>query len=342
MLGRKVTTGRTSDRNTIGRARSGPQHSAHVHDSFPLRTVAAITGLTPDLIRAWEKRYGVVAPIRGARGARLYTSADVAHLRLLGRVVDAGRAIGDVAALSPLELEQLAGQQLLEAQAPRDDEQRATRQHLVTQIVERLECFDHAAVARLLGDAVIGLGCRAFVHQVAAPLLQEVGDRWSRGTLAIAHEHLFTGLLRNLLSSLIQAHAQSGSRVAVLATPAGERHEFGLLLVALLALDAGLDVVYLGADLPGGEVVAAVQRSDAVLLGLSLVAEDNRSAAVHEVQAIQRAIPPGIELWCGGRDAGAVAARLKPFGGRVVESLSRAEAELMHLGEMARWARRKG
>jgi methanogenic corrinoid protein MtbC1 len=301
-----------------------------------------MTGLTPDLIRAWEKRYGVVAPIRGARGARLYTAADVAHLRLLARVVDAGRAIGDVAALSLLELDQLAGQQLPEGQALREGEHPGTGQHLVTQIVERLERFDHAAVARLLGDAVIGLGCRAFVHQVAAPLLQEVGDRWSSGTLAIAHEHLFSGLLRNLLSSLIQARAPSASRTAVLATPAGEQHEFGLLLVALLALDAGLDVTYLGTDLPGSEIVAAVQRSNAVLLGLSLVSKDNRSAAVREMQAIQRGIPPSVELWCGGRDASAVVARLKSFRGRVVESLSQAEAELMRLGEMARWAKREG
>jgi methanogenic corrinoid protein MtbC1 len=301
-----------------------------------------MTGLTPDLIRAWEKRYGVVAPIRGARGARLYASADVAHLRLLARVVDAGRAIGDVAALSPSELEQLAAQEPPEGQAPREDEHPTARQSSVTQIVERLECFDHAAVARLLGDAVIGLGCRAFVHQVAAPLLQEVGDRWSSGSLAIAHEHLFTGLLRNLLASLIHTRARSGSRTVVLATPAGERHEFGLLLVALVALDAGLDVAYLGADLPGGEIVAAVQGSNAMLLGLSLVSADNRSAAVHELKAMQRAVPAGVELWCGGRDASAVAARLKSFRGRVFDSLSQAEEELMRLGERAHWGVREG
>ncbi len=74
------------------------------HDAYPLRTVAAMTGLTPDLIRAWEKRYAVVAPVRGARGARLYSAADVTHLRLLARVVGGGRAIGDVAALAAAEL----------------------------------------------------------------------------------------------------------------------------------------------------------------------------------------------------------------------------------------------
>ena len=84
-------------------------------------------------------------------------------------------------------------------------------------------------------------------------------------------------MLRNLLASLIQARRRSGSRTAVLATPAGERHEFGILLVALLALDAGLDVAYIGTDMPAGEIAAAVRRTNAILLGLSLVSDANRS-----------------------------------------------------------------
>src|SRR5512143_1122569 len=90
------------------------------HEAYPLRTVSATTGLSPDLIRAWERRYGVVSPRRGARGARLYSSADVAHLRLLARVVGAGRAIGDVAGLDRTQLEHLAAGAPPEAQAHRE------------------------------------------------------------------------------------------------------------------------------------------------------------------------------------------------------------------------------
>jgi MerR family transcriptional regulator, light-induced transcriptional regulator len=297
------------------------------HDAFPLRTVSALTGLSPDLIRAWEKRYGVVAPIRGARGARLYKAADIDHLRLLARVVGAGRAIGDVAGLSRGELERLAGAPAREAPAAQD--------RIVDRVIERLESFDHPAVASLLGDALLGLGCRAFLHRVAAPLLQEVGVRWERGELSIANEHVLSGILRNLLASLIQARPRSGSRTVVLATPVGERHEFGILLVALLALDAGLDVAYVGTDVPADDIVAAVRRTDAVLLGLSLVSDDNRSTAARELRAIRRALPTTTELWLGGRDAGAVAARLESFRGTVVGSLDRAEADLLRLGRMA-------
>ena len=303
---------------------------ASAHDAFPLRTVAAMTGLTPDLIRAWEKRYKVVAPIRGARGARLYAAADIAHLRLLARVVAAGRAIGDVAALPPAELEKLAAQSASDGQRSESQETSLPRAYFVNRILERLERFDDGAVARLLGDAVVGLGVRAFVHEVAVPLVHRVGARWADGELSIAQEHLLIGTLRNLLAGLMRGGARAG-RPVLLATPAGERHEIGVLLVALLALDVGANVVCLGVDLPAAEIVAAARGAQARVVGLSLVAGQNRARSVREIEAIQRALPADIELWLGGADAGRVAARVKSFHGMVVDGSSAAETELVRI-----------
>ena len=303
--------------------------TAASHDAYPLRTVSKLTGLSPDIIRAWEKRYHVVAPIRGARGARLYSAADIDHLSLLARAVGGGRAIGDVARLTRAQLARLGAQPAAEAPESRDG--------LVGRVMDCLERFDHGGVGRLLGDALIGLGLRAFVHQVASPLLRQVGDRWSDGKLQIADEHLFSGILRNLMTSLIQARVRSGAPVAVLAAPAGERHEFGLLLAALLALDAGLEVSYLGADLPAKEIVGAARRSNAALLGVSVVGADNRATAIGEVKAIQHALPDGVELWLGGREAAAVAAQIKPFRGLVVDDLVRAESELARIAATGRY-----
>jgi methanogenic corrinoid protein MtbC1 len=286
-----------------------------------------MTGLTPDLIRAWEKRYAVVAPVRGARGARLYSASDIAHLRLLARVVGAGRAIGDVAALSRPELERLAVQPAPNGQGAEIRGTLVPREDLVTRVLERLERFDHAAVSRLLGDAVIGLGLRRFVYEVVPPLVHQVGARWADGELSIAEEHLLTGMLRNLLASLTHGRAGHG-RPFVLATPAGERHEIGLLLVALLARDAGVDVVYLGVDLPAGDIVAAAANSRACAVGLSVAVGKNRARARVEVAAIQAALSADVELWLGGADAGNVAAGVKGFRGVVLDSIEAAEAEL--------------
>jgi methanogenic corrinoid protein MtbC1 len=301
------------------------------HDAYPLRTVAAMTGLTPDLIRAWENRYQVVAPIRGARGARLYTAEEVAHLRLLARAVGGGRAIGDVAALRPAELEKLLAQRSPDGQELGSPQTIPSREHFVARILERLERFDDAAVARLLGDAVVGLGVRSFVHEVAVPLVHRAGTRWAEGKLAMAAEHLLTATLRHLLGGLMQRRVQAG-RPLLLATPAGERHEIGLLLVALLALEAGVKVVNLGVDLPAAEIVEAAKHRRARVVGLSVVASENHARAVREIEAIQMALPADTELWLGGADARRTAADVQGFRGWAVDDLHKTETALERIG----------
>jgi DNA-binding transcriptional MerR regulator len=296
------------------------------HDVLPLRAVAARTGLTPDVIRAWEKRYGVVAPIRGPRGARLYSSEDIVHLRLLARVVGAGRAIGDVAALSRPALRRLAdsvdGDRSLER---RDDV--SSREALLAHVMDRVKCFDASSVTRLLGDAVVALGIRTFVHEVVLPLAHCVGARWAAGEQSIGEEHLLTSTLHNLLGGLLHRRTSTG-RPIVLATPVGERHEIGLLSVALLAGDAGLRVVYLGVDLPTPEIVSAIERARAAVVGLSIVAARNRARAIREVEALQTVLPAECELWLGGADAGAAASAITSFRGQVLDTLSATETEL--------------
>jgi len=128
----------------------------------------------------------------------------------------------------------------------------------------------------------------------------------------------------------------------LLATPAGERHEIGSLLVALLALDAGVNVVCLGVDLPATDIVTAATRTEARVVGLSLVASANRARAVREVEAIQIALPADRELWLGGADAGQVAVGVKAFRGLVVDSLQAAETELTRIaagGTYRTWSR---
>ncbi|MFN8545521.1 MAG: MerR family transcriptional regulator [Candidatus Binatia bacterium] len=306
---------------------SARRHRIPAHGAFPLRTVAAHTGLTPDIIRAWEKRYGVVAPIRGARGARLYSAADITHLRLLARVVGAGRAIGDVAALSQTALEQLVTQGTPDAGTLESSDAAAPREGVITRVMERLAAFDEATVTRLLGDAVVGLGIRPFVQTVVVPLVHRIGARWAEGERSIGEEHLLTGALRNLLGGLLHGRTATGHPM-VLATPAGERHEIGLLSVALLARDAGVKVVYLGVDLPAAEIATAAERTRARVAGLSIVGGENRARAMHEVRDLRRALPRECELWLGGADAGAVAAGIRDFGGMVFDTLSATETEL--------------
>jgi DNA-binding transcriptional MerR regulator/methylmalonyl-CoA mutase cobalamin-binding subunit len=299
-----------------------------VHESYPLRTVARLTGLSADVIRAWEKRYGVVSPKRGPRGARLYTADDVALLRLLGRVVAGGRAIGDVARLGRGELQTLATTSLPIEPAVEGE---ASHAPLVDRVIDAARRFDAAELDRSLTDAVLALGCQDFVRRVAAPILAEVGEQWSCGTLSIAGEHLTSGHLRNLLVGMIRTRRRSVNPTVLLATPSGERHELGILLVSLLVADSGLGLCYLGPDLPADQLVNAAARVGARVVGLSLVGEQNRRGAVEELRQIEQQLPASTELWLGGRDARSAALSLAGSRAIIIEDLDTLDNEIARL-----------
>jgi DNA-binding transcriptional MerR regulator/methylmalonyl-CoA mutase cobalamin-binding subunit len=274
-----------------------------VHDLYPVRTVARLTGLTPDLIRAWEKRYDVVSPMRGARGARLYTAEDVEHLRLLATLVAQGRAIGDVAGLARERLQALTGTATT-ADAVKWSGKAGTA-GTVESILQTASRFDIGALERQLGEALLALGGAAFVRRVAAPLLQEVGERWEAGKLSIGSEHLISAALRNLLGGLIRGRGNAAAAGILLAAPSGEQHEFGLLLTGFVAAEAGLRVCMLGAETPAAEIVSSALRGRIDAVGLSLVNSDNRTNAGKQIKEIDKALPANVELWLGGRDASA-------------------------------------
>jgi hypothetical protein len=231
--------------------------------------------------------------------------------------VDAGHRIGQVARLDSSELEQrLSG--ALSPPTNRLDE-----------VLSTLERLDGAEAQRLLSLQLSALGPVRFAREFAVPLVREVGERWAEGHFSIASEHLATGLLRSLLGSALQPNAASllGPRI-VFATPTGERHELGLQMAALSALGAGANPIYLGADLPGEDVVEAVERAGAAALALSVVALPPDRAA-RAVGAIRGDLPDPVHLWIGGAAARALDLR---DGVDVVDSLEAFEQRVALLG----------
>lgn len=278
-------------------------------NTYPLRTVSQLTGLSPDLIRAWEKRYAVVSPERGARGARLYTTDDIAHLRLLARAVKSGRAIGDVAALTREELRELvAAEPPPGAEDPPVAVSGPAAEGAVSRALAAVEQFDLARLNSELGSTLAALGAEAFVRDVCAVLLHEVGERWERGELSIAQEHMLTSALRTMLHAMIQWNRRTRVGHVLLTTPPGETHEAGILMTALLLSEAGVAVTYLGCDVPAAEIVnAAVRCQDVGVVGLGLTGDANQQAAVECVRELDRDLPGGMEIWLGGRAARAIA-----------------------------------
>jgi DNA-binding transcriptional MerR regulator/methylmalonyl-CoA mutase cobalamin-binding subunit len=292
------------------------QPAAVPHESYPLKTVSRLTGLSADIIRAWERRYAVVAPLRGPRSARLYSSDDVARLRLLGNLVASGRSIGDVAQLGPEAL-----QTLVNGSEPAEAKSVPAGAKCIPDVLAALQDFDAVRVERLLGDALVGLGTARFLAEVGAPLLERIGEMWAAGKLTVAEEHLASASIRNLFGGLIRTQTVARRPDILLTTPSGERHELGLSIVTLLCLLAGLSVACAGADLPADEIVSAARATKVRVVGLSAVSSENRERAADELRRLEAELPRDVEIWLGGRDAAQVAAAVPGSRAVVLQTL---------------------
>jgi DNA-binding transcriptional MerR regulator len=294
-----------------------PMEHEAVELTYPLRTAARLTGLSPEVLRAWERRYDAVRPIRTQGGTRRYSAADLDRLRLLKAAVDAGHRIGQVAGLSREELQQhvAAG------------ESRPAGQ--LDPILEALDQLDHVTATRFLSLQLSALGPARFAREVALRLVHEIGERWADGRMGIAAEHLASGILRSLLGSALQPTASSllGPRI-VFGTPPDERHELGLLMAALTALGAGANPLYRGTELPVEDLLGAVEGSNAAALALSLVTIP-APQALRTIRALRVALPPEGRLWLGGLGA----QRLElPSGVECIASLEELEQRVLRLG----------
>jgi DNA-binding transcriptional MerR regulator len=269
-------------------------HRADDETTYPLRAVVRMTGLSPELLRAWERRYGVIAPLRTSGGTRRYRASDLERLQLLKKAVDAGHRIGQLAQLSAAELERRASVPPSTAGSAQDA------------VIAALERFDAAQAQRLLSLQLSALGPVRFAREFAMPLVREIGERWADRRLSVASEHLASAVLRSMLGSALTPTVASllGPRI-VFATPSGERHELGLQMAALTALGAGANPIYLGADLPVEELVGAARAIDAAALALSLVALPPESAR-RTIRALRDGLPDAIALWIGGAGAPAL------------------------------------
>lgn len=261
--------------------------------------VSKMTGLSTHTLRMWEKRYAAVVPQRTAAGGRLYSDADVERLRLLHTLVESGNSIGGIARLPDEDLRHMAA-----AFPPLMAE--PVSQHLPevrARVMSAIESLRVDDAERLLSRAALSTEPIDLLKNVISPIMVEIGDRWERGELRVAHEHACSTVMRGLLFSLMRLYPSNDSRRhAVIATPAGENHELGALMVAMLAAMHGWSVLYLGPNLPADEIAYAVAETNAELLLISITSLD-RSAARSEIAAIEKGLAPRVKVLAGGRAA---------------------------------------
>lgn len=268
---------------------------ANSEPTYSLGAVARLTGLSAHVLRAWERRYGAVSPLRTPGGTRRYRESDVARLRLLRAAVAAGHSISEVANASEEELERRL------EMAP------AVPQPSLAPILDAIDRLDAPETERLLGVQLAALGPGRFVRDVASPLLREIGDRWEAGALCIASEHMASSILRSLLGSCLRstAAAQQSAPIFFTTLP-GEEHELGTLMAAVATANAGGHPVFVGGKLPVREIAEAAEAVGAAAVAIG-VCRVNGHDVGSELGALRTALPEGVELWVGGPGSGEVA-----------------------------------
>jgi DNA-binding transcriptional MerR regulator len=268
------------------------------------------------VLRAWERRYSAIEPLRTDGGTRRYRESDVQRLRLLAAVTRAGHGIGSVAGLGQEELSRLV--------AAADSAPPAS----LHGVLEALRELDATRAEEIASRQLAALGPVRFAHDFALPLARALGDGWVERQLCIASEHMGTALLRTLLGAGLRPSsiAQRGPAI-VFATPPGERHELGLLCAALVAAGAGCSPIYLGVDLPLEEMLRATELTRAAALALSLMVMAPADA-LRALRALRGGLSGEVALWVGGSAAGVLNL---PAGVEHLETLDALEQKVLLL-----------
>jgi MerR family transcriptional regulator, light-induced transcriptional regulator len=294
---------------TIPSTRTMPKH--------PIGVVASRTGLTPDVLRVWERRYHAVEPQRTEKGQRLYSDEDVERLQLLQRATSQGRSIGQLVKLAASELRELVRSDNATT-APQPAADAPPPPHAAAYIelaLERALRLDADGLESLMRRLSVLWGTAAFLDAFAAPLFRRIGEEWHERRMKPAQEHLATGVMRNVLSSLTtELSPHTAAPKLVVTTPAQERHEIGALLVASAAAASGWRVTYLGPDLPAADIAEAAAESGARAVGISIVFPQDDAYVLAEALELRRLLPPHVELLAGGRAAAALAPELTDAG----------------------------
>ena len=267
---------------------------------YTIREAATRTGLTEPVLRAWERRYGIVEPARTAGGYRLYDEAAIRRLRSMRRLIGDGwsasaAAAAIIAGTDPpgADVEMPGG----DVEPPVDSEPRS----LVDQLVDAAGALDSVRIEAVLDEMFAAGTYERVVDDHVLPALRALGDAWLAGRVAVAGEHVASYAVTRRLAASFQASGtgRDRSRPVLVGMPPGARHELGGLIFATALRRQGIPVLYLGADLPLDDWIAAVQRTDpkAVVIGAVMAAD---TEAAMSVGAGLRAAYPGVLIAFGG------------------------------------------
>ncbi len=285
----------------------------------PIRVVARRTGLSRDVLRAWEVRYGAVLPERTTGGQRLYSDDDIERLRLIQLALEAGRRIGQVASLPSEELARLVGEdQGAERAGPgasdREQISPLSAQSLLRECLDAVQAMDAPRLESTLSRAAMTLHATDVIDHVVTPLMIQIGDLWWADHLTPAHERLATSVVRRTLDEIRVKLQNRGGPGLVVATPSGQHHEVGAMLAAATAAAAGWRAIYMGADLPAASIAKAAELTGAGAVALSVIYPADDLELADELRTLRRLLPAEVAVIVGGQAAASYRGVLEEIG----------------------------
>jgi DNA-binding transcriptional MerR regulator/methylmalonyl-CoA mutase cobalamin-binding subunit len=268
-----------------------------------IKSVVRLTGLSAHVIRIWEKRYAAVQPNRTETNRRMYSLEHIERLTLLVGLTQAGHSIGAVAILPTEKLRELTDETgSLAGQGAKSSSQSSVSEGLLEECLAAVKSLDSSVLEDALIRGETELGAQGLLRRLIAPLAIAIGDLWREGMITAAHEHFATSIIRVFLSRPAKTFAKAeGAPVLVVATPSGQLHELGGLLVGASAANLGWHITYLGASLPAAEIAGAARQNRARAVALSLVYPEDDTRMEGELTRLRQFLPPDVALLVGGR-----------------------------------------
>jgi MerR family transcriptional regulator, light-induced transcriptional regulator len=265
---------------------------------YSIADVERDTGLSKDVLRVWERRYGFPVPTRNPLGERVYDESQLQRLRHIRRLLDAGYRPARVVQL-PLGTLMSLQQQVAQPRVHGDG--------FAQLDVEYWLSFLYAQDSQGLREALVrteqSRGLMAFLTDVIAPINVAVGQAWLEGRLAVHEEHLYTEtvstVMRQALWIIRENTTSEGPRVLTTTLP-GEEHGLGLLMAECAMSYAGCSLQSLGLQTPVPDIVSAVQTGQANVVGLGFSGAQNPRDAFAALSQLRELLDPSIEIWVGG------------------------------------------
>ena len=258
------------------------------------------TGVSPELLRAWERRYGLFEPERSPGRFRLFSDADVSRVLAVRNQLSRG--------LSAAEAARTVLAEGVDERVSADQDAGSVLDEPLQQLRSSLASFDEVGAHSALDRLLASLSLESFLREVVLPILRELGEGWERGEVTVAQEHFASNLLRGRLFALGRGWGRGTGRHALLAAPPGDQHDLGLVVLALALRDHGWRVTFLGADTPIETIVDTARRvaPEVVVIATLVPPEDSPRAEIRELARDRRVVLSGAGITDGvAADVGA-------------------------------------